>query len=271
MTSDMLQDAISLLPNDLIAETDRLRSAPRTAVIQWKRWAALAACLVLVLGTGLVFYQKILPGLGGGATEMAMDQAAECAPEAPAAMYSNGTPTEAPAKDAAGSITADNREIPMEEAEPEEALTPTGYPADGAYFIDLSAAQVCMTNVLQDSTLCIDCSQTNIFRSRESLDIYYQNWSESYYDMGSFTDACAAYDETWFAEYDLLVIRVDTEKSEFVPSIDSITLWPDRCEIVICTNTMPEDNTLDPACWHILLPVPKDILSAAVDITLSFP
>lgn len=271
MTSDMLQDAISLLPNDLIAATDALRARPRKTVIRWRQWAAMAACLVLVLGTGLVFYQKILPGMGGATMEMAMDydSAAECAPQEPAAMYSNGKPTEAAAKDSADSITSDSRESPMEEAEPEEALTPTGYPADGAYFIDLSAAQICLTNVQQDSTLCIDSSQTYIFRTRESLDAYYQDWSESYYDMGSFADACAAYDGEWFAVYDLLVIRVDTEKSELVPSIASLTLiGPDACTVTITLTEHPEDNTLDPACWHILLPVEKGLLPEGTEITI---
>lgn len=272
MTSDMFQDAISLLPNDLIAETDKLRSAPSPTVIQWKRWVALAACLVLVLSTGLVFYQRILPGMGGGATEMAIDQAAaECAPEAPAAMYSNGKPTEAPAADASNSITSDSRESPMEKAEPEEALTPTGYPADGAWFIDLSAAQSLLTYPAQEGSLCIDSSQTVILRTSTSLDSYLRDWGDDY-NLYSLEEACAAFDEGWFERHDLLFIRVNTEKSELVPVIDSFTFTgPESCEIVICGPLMPEDNSPDPACWHILLPVKKGLLQEAIDITLLFP
>lgn len=272
MTSDMLQDAISLLPNDLIAETDKLRSAPSPTVIQWKRWVALAACLVLVLSTGLVFYQKILPGMGGGATEMAIDQAAaECAPEAPAAVYSNGKPTEAPAADASNSITSDSRESPMEKAEPEEAMTPTGYPADGSYFIDLNAAQSILTYPAQDGSLCIDSSQTALIRTAAGLENYLGGWGD-YFNLYALEEACAAFDEGWFECFDLLLIRVDTEKSELMPSIGSITLTgPDSVEITLYFAVLPEDNSPDPACWHILLPVEKDLLPEAIDITLLFP
>lgn len=92
MTPEKLQDAIGQLPADLIAATDRLRTASGTKVIQWKRWIAMAACLVLLLGTGMVFRRNILRGMGAKtesaaapmAPQMMMDEmaAAEAAPEA---------------------------------------------------------------------------------------------------------------------------------------------------------------------------------------------
>lgn len=74
MTAEKLQDAISLLPTDLVAATDRLRTAPHTRVIRWKQWVSLAACLVLLLSTGLVFRRNILPGMGAK-TEAVMEAA----------------------------------------------------------------------------------------------------------------------------------------------------------------------------------------------------
>lgn len=59
MTADKLHDALTLLPADLIAETDRKRSRPRN-VIPWKRYAAMAACFVLVLSTGLMLRTALL-------------------------------------------------------------------------------------------------------------------------------------------------------------------------------------------------------------------
>ncbi len=90
MTADKLHDAIGLLPADLVAETDRKRSG-KPKVISWKRYAALAACFVLVLSAGR-FALLLAAPRGAGTTESAaaMDMPAaaapmEAAPEAPAA------------------------------------------------------------------------------------------------------------------------------------------------------------------------------------------
>lgn len=96
MTVHDLHDALNLLPGDLITATDKLRTLPSPKVIRWKRWISLAACMVLVLSTTLVFRETILPGMGGKS---------EAAPEAPAAMAlempENGIVTEVPAEEAA--------------------------------------------------------------------------------------------------------------------------------------------------------------------------
>ena len=78
MTVHDLHDALNLLPGDLVAATDKLRTAPKSRVIQWRRWVSLAAVLALVIGTGWVFQREILPAMGGGSKETAA--------EAPAAM-----------------------------------------------------------------------------------------------------------------------------------------------------------------------------------------
>lgn len=109
MTAEKLQDAITLLPSDLIAATDRLRRAPRIRVIRWQHWTAMAACFVLLMGAGLVFQKK------GSKTE--------AAPEAPMAM--------------APQITMESAvmEVPAEEAAPEapaEAGSSTNSAAMGA-------------------------------------------------------------------------------------------------------------------------------------------
>ena len=77
MTVQDLHDALNLLPSDLVAATDKLRTGPKPKVIQWRRWVSLAAVLALVVGTSLVFQQKIMPSKSASS---------ECAAEAPAAM-----------------------------------------------------------------------------------------------------------------------------------------------------------------------------------------
>lgn len=102
MTAEQLQDALSLLSSDLIEEADALRRSPKKAPIPLRRWAALAAAFVLVLGCGLFAARTGLMA-GGGSTESAMDKAAmpECEPEAPAAVAPDIVTDEAPAQEEA--------------------------------------------------------------------------------------------------------------------------------------------------------------------------
>ena len=99
MTAEQLHDALTLLPADLIAETDKIRCA-KPKILRWKPLAALAACFVLVLGSGWFLMEQ---GLMGNSTE----KAAAAAP-----MEAEPESKELP-KDAA----------PMEEVRQESALT----------------------------------------------------------------------------------------------------------------------------------------------------
>lgn len=48
MTAEQLHDALTLLPADLVAQADKKRSR-RPRGILWKRYAAMAACLAVIL------------------------------------------------------------------------------------------------------------------------------------------------------------------------------------------------------------------------------
>lgn len=78
MTPEQLHDALGMLPADLIAEADRLRSRPIRKVIYWRSFAAAAACFLLVLGCGLFVLDR--GGMKGAVTE----DLAMAAPQAPA-------------------------------------------------------------------------------------------------------------------------------------------------------------------------------------------
>lgn len=122
MTVENLHDALTLLPGDLITAVDRVRTAPKTKVIRWRRWVSLAAVLVLVVSTGLVFQRNILPGIGGAKMESIAQAPAAMAPapmengitgdtaftEAPAA--------EAPAEDSAADEKAAEEELYIDHA-----------------------------------------------------------------------------------------------------------------------------------------------------------
>lgn len=112
MTTQQLHDALTLLPEDLILEADRRRNARRT--IPFKRYAAMAAMFVLVLGCAALVRSL---GSNKGAVEMA-------AAEAPAAIYredslmevEEAAPEECPAEAAGDSALADNATITMARA-----------------------------------------------------------------------------------------------------------------------------------------------------------
>lgn len=80
MTVDTLHDALTLLPADLVAQADARRCRKRGG-IHWQRWAAMAACLALMLGGGILFrHSRLLRMDSIGqvtsfAAENAMDQA----------------------------------------------------------------------------------------------------------------------------------------------------------------------------------------------------
>ena len=73
MTSEKLHDALSLLPADLVAGTDALRTKPKKPQVHWKRWAAMAACLAVVLLAGTLF-SRLFGRMGSSKTTAAVDQ-----------------------------------------------------------------------------------------------------------------------------------------------------------------------------------------------------
>ena len=78
MTPEQLHDALGMLPGDLVAETDKLRRAPKKTVIAWRPLAAMAACFLLVLGCSLFLTSR------DSAKEAAPEEPMLAAPQAPA-------------------------------------------------------------------------------------------------------------------------------------------------------------------------------------------
>ena len=72
MTSEKLHDALSLLPADLVAETDALRTQAKKPQVHWQRWAAMAACLAVVLLAGTMF-SHFFGHMGSSKTSAAVD------------------------------------------------------------------------------------------------------------------------------------------------------------------------------------------------------
>lgn len=128
MTVHDIHDALTLLPADLITAADKVRSVPKAKVIHYRRWMSLAAVLVLVVGSSLVFARELMPRMGDAKKESAVAQEpAAAAPMAPAPVEeevaADEAMPEAPAADGAG-VTG---------AAPEEPRTENGLCIDHSH------------------------------------------------------------------------------------------------------------------------------------------
>lgn len=127
MTIEQFHDALNLLPGDLIRATDALRSRAAKPKVHLQRWVSLAACVALLIGSGLVFQQRILP-------DFMLTK--EAATEAPAAQAPAESPAaQAPVPDAPmedGALSEEfapeekRSEVPAIEAAPGETNTAAG-------------------------------------------------------------------------------------------------------------------------------------------------
>ena len=88
MTAQQLHDAITGLPEDLVAQEDRHRSHPQKRPIVWRKYAALAASLAAV-----VLCARLVMAPGERSAVTAMENAAQVADAAPA-MPAEGAPAE---------------------------------------------------------------------------------------------------------------------------------------------------------------------------------
>lgn len=123
MTVEILHDALNLLPGDLVTATDKLRTAPKTRAVPWKRLLPVAACFVLLFGLGMVI-RKELPDHIMMQKDAAAEAPAAAAPMAPAPMEQEMAAdeakkeepaAEAPAEDAMGSNSVTGEENGLEE------------------------------------------------------------------------------------------------------------------------------------------------------------
>lgn len=62
MREDLIHDALNLLDDDLISEVEDLRSRKKSRAKQWVSWAAMAACMCIVVGS--IFSGRLSMGIG---------------------------------------------------------------------------------------------------------------------------------------------------------------------------------------------------------------
>lgn len=240
MTVENLHDAIGLLPSDLIAKVDEARSR-KPKRIPFRRYAAMAACLALILCAG--WFCTRLFSAKGGASESIFLQAAdeEYAPEAqaPAAREpesNQAAPTQAPMAISGGSSgekSSPTERSPEEEAycaypdvetfaaediPPEGVTEPewTGYP-------EFPAEDVQYADTRSIGSICIDSApELLVLRTKAELDAYRAEL-DGWYTLEAFDGCCERYDEGWFETHDLLIGLIKGLSQDGTFSLASVT------------------------------------------------
>lgn len=265
MTAEKLHDAIGLLPADLVAAAD-IKRTKKARIIPWKRYAAMAACFVLILFGGLLFRSMLLPGLNG-ASKMA---AYEAAPEANDNAAAGGTaengaaPT---AQDSNTQITAGTRDS-GQSSQTSDAVSPDASPSQ-EYAASFAVRYVNTPDNPYSAQCYISGPGTTLVSSREDLDDYCQE-NQNQYILDAFVSSCEAYDEAWFQTHDLLLIALDA----IVPADGSVTvtdITPGTEGWEVHIHLSQEDAASEYTTnWHILLETEKDLISSAEAVLLIF-
>lgn len=221
MTSEQFHDALTLLPEDLVARADEFRSR-KPKIIPLKRYAAAAASFAVLLVSAIYVHtlrQESTP------TEMAA-----AAPYS--AMRDDGAAAEAPRMEAAKGAPETSGSSAM---------------ADSAIPFTCVETPV---NVHSTASFVHGPSATGI-ASREELDDYLSKWDRLYL-LDALRDACQIYDEGWFSSHDLILLPVDGVTGPC--TVTNLTIADGGCEITVA---LSGEQTEEPTNYHILLPVEK--------------
>lgn len=228
MTAEQFHDALTLLPEDLVARADKMRSRKRTR-IPWKSCAAIAACFAVLLCSA-AFYRHFQQN---------------SAPTALAAAPFAANQEEA----------ADAAEVPRMEAAPADS--------DSGTTADSAIAYPCVETPYGPNAAPIDCS-VSILTSRAELEDYFEKMGE-YYQLDALRDACDIYGEDWFTSSDLLLIPVDGVSAGQTCIVTEVSCQDGQCSIAI---TLTGEETGGLTNYHVAVPVEKGAVSDTGQITI---
>ena len=231
MTSEQFHDALTLLPEDLVARADEYRSRKPT-VIPLKRYAALAACFALLV-TSSFFVHRLrqkttVTEMAAAAPFAVMEDTDSVAAEAPRMEAATGSQN---------SAIVDGG-IPFTCVE-----TPTNPHSTASYAHGPAPSLVA---------------------SREELDCYLSKWDRLYL-LDALRDTCEIYDEDWFDSHDLMLIPVDCVTGPC--AVTDLSISDDGCQVTI---SLREDAAAEPTNYHLVLSLGKNNLTDPENITVIY-
>ena len=244
MTAEQLHDAIGLLPAELVAEADALRQSRPLRRGHWKRYAAMAACFILVLGCAMMLR------LGMTAKMSHTDAVMEAAPAEIPALQTPGAKADSSAVTAAGTAQDTGNGQRMDSA-------------DATALLETAAASktpeiLCIpTPANLSGTKCYDSGpEITLLSSREELEAYRTKW-EGAYLLDELTAAWEAFDENWFEAHDLALIPVEAASV----AVTEILSQEGNLEVHLAVTHSDSDTS-----WLILVEPEKGTVSRAEDV-----
>lgn len=231
MTSDQFHDALTLLPEDLIARADKFRSR-KQKVIPTKRYAALAACFAVLLASA-VYVNSLRQK--AAVTEMAA-----------AAPYSIMQDT--------GAVAAEAPRLEAAMGSQKNAVADSGI------------AFTCVeTPVNVHSTASFAHGPApSVMVSREDLEGYLSKWDRLYL-LDNLRDACEIYGKDWFASHDLLLIPVDCVTGPC--AVTDLSISNGGCQVTVA---LSGEAAEEPTNYHLVLPLEKDTVTGPGKITVTY-
>ena len=277
MTADKFHDALTLLPSDLIAEADAVRSS-RPKVLPLRRYAAMAASLALVLLCGAILTGRLMPVYKEAATEMAAPESADMSMmeeivQAPAAAAPKWEPETGMEETQVSGTVAENGNIKSEPAEAAPDTTqqiicsvPTAPPYEeflrGDHF---GSTNRFSTPFDPNSSVNIySVPQSLVLTSPAELETYIEN-HRNIYDFSELDAALPSYNETWFQNNDLMITLVHSTPTDLTWTVTEIRDVRGIDEkgwdwFVVISAT--EEPTPDPITtnYHLLTPIEKGLI-----------
>ena len=142
--------------------------------------------------------------------------------------------------------------------------------------VDLTGIQYIATPTYPDSSLNLTGDpRTSLVTSAGALYDYYVEYCEIFY-MDDFYAETIPYNNAWFLEHDLLILRIGAPDPEFHYNVTGFAQQPDTepaaWEITLSRNPdEPTDVAFDNnSMWQILIPISKDTLSEDAVILIDF-
>lgn len=259
MNAEQFHDALTLLPGDLITAADKCRTAPQKRIIPWQRYAAMAACLALILYGG--FWLLSPAERMGQQAESVME-----APAAPAGVESEnklGVPYSTECDCAAGEAMEEG--APMAPAGDDYA----GEPAEHATCPDkfyiggssgYSPAPGCKEGM--------EYPYTAVIRSREELDNWYAEYRD-FYDIDSFEAGYAHLDSEFFQQHDLLLVLLGEAHGYVYHEPYYLNrLEGGDWELTFTAHDQQENPTEAPIQWLFFIEIEKDLIEGSDRITV---
>lgn len=249
MNAENLHDALTLLPEDLIAEVDALRRAQKQKNSRRKHILPTAACAAIVLLSCLTLPDLLTPR--GRTLEDCASAENVQAPAASPPVKQESAQIESPAEKAPGQ--GDERSMEFDEAVP-SPLT--------ARYLPVQPSE---TGGGQAITVISD---------RAALDAYLAGTDSG----GALKTACAPYDEAYFSANQLVLLL--TAQYRPAGSYSGNVLLPlqsgswsaekagDGSWLLRVRDTVPDDSANDVVRQHILLELPGHLIAPTDTIIL---